>query len=263
MGANLQCYSKTCSKAYHTGCALEDNVLFKFHKSYPIFCSDHKKKAEKDTKGLESKCGICFERLYKTRKSILIPCCKNSYFHRLCLQKYAHTSGYYHLKCPLCGDKDVCIKQLPKMGIFIPVRDAQWELDDDFRDMASPPLLFCENCDNKIKNSDKPYLWKMCSTCGSQGIHYECDKEAENPYICKECTEVNEKLMKLKTKKRKVEETKKKPRVKPSPFLLCSDEELCTTDDDDGAPAPKKSKYQHVTSTETSSRTIKSMTDSE
>lgn len=258
-GANVTCSARNCHKCYHTGCAMQDNALFKFNHSFPIICSSHPQKAEKVTKKLDNICRICCDQLDK-KKSILIPCCKNSYFHKRCLQKYAHTSGSYHFKCPLCADKEICLKQLPELGIFIPVRDAQWELDDDFQDMATPPLLLCERCDNKIKNADKPYLWKMCQTCGSSGIHYECDKDVENAYICKECIEIHEKLMKSQAKKRRLEMKKKlingKPRAKPSPFLLCSDEELCTTDDDDEdeEPVPKRYKYQETTSTATSSR---------
>lgn len=263
IGANIKCSNRKCKNNFHTHCALQDDALFQFHNTFPIICSDHIKKPAKDKKKLESTCHICFDRLDKA-KSILIPCCKNSYFHRLCLQKYAHTSGSYHFKCPLCADREVCINELPKMGIYIPMKDAEWELDDDFQDMAAPPVLLCENCDNKDKDADKPYLWKLCGTCGSQGIHYECDTEAENPYTCQECTEIHENFMKSKAMKRAAEKMeratkKKKNCVKPSPFLLCSDEELCSTDDDDDCeegPAQKKTKYQHVATTDRRTRSF-------
>jgi hypothetical protein len=117
LSANLHCNQKSCRRFYHTNCALKVNCNFEFEGSFPVYCPHHHQVQFKEEKPLESECGICFDKLNK-KNSILIPCCKNSWFHRKCLQKYALTSGYYHFKCPLCADRSKCIEQLPKLGMY-------------------------------------------------------------------------------------------------------------------------------------------------
>lgn len=230
-GANIQCNEKNCRQSFHTNCAIKDNCNFQFTGCYPVYCPAHNKIRFKEERPLEFECGICYDKLVK-KKSILIPCCKNSWFHRNCLQKYAFTSGYYHFKCPLCSDRAKCVEKLPKMGIFMPIRDAQWELDDDFADMAAPPEVTCELCDSN-EGAEENHLWKMCEICGASGVHWTCLDliESEN-FVCHQCNEILEK----KASQPKIQTPRKKKRTsdKGYPVLqLASDEELCTTSEDE------------------------------
>lgn len=59
---------------------------------------------------------------YNLIRSIPLPCCnKDSWCHKLCLQQYAQTSGYF-LKCPLCKDSDIFRDWIAQRGVFIPDR---------------------------------------------------------------------------------------------------------------------------------------------
>lgn len=59
---------------------------------------------------------------YNLIKSIPLPCCnKNAWCHKMCLQTYAQTSGYF-LKCPLCNDSDNFREWIAQRGVFIPDR---------------------------------------------------------------------------------------------------------------------------------------------
>lgn len=59
---------------------------------------------------------------YNLIRSIPLPCCnKDSWCHKLCLQQYAQTSGYF-LKCPLCKDSDMFRDWIAQRGVFIPDR---------------------------------------------------------------------------------------------------------------------------------------------
>lgn len=66
-------------------------------------------------------CTICCENLDKFNeiKTILAPCCKAGWFHKLCLLKCAKNAGYF-FKCPLCNNEEEFRKYIVKLGIYIP-----------------------------------------------------------------------------------------------------------------------------------------------
>ncbi|KAM7536211.1 hypothetical protein Aperf_G00000103791 [Anoplocephala perfoliata] len=55
-------------------------------------------------------------------------CCRPSWMHRECIAGYARSAGLHHLKCPLCLDKRVFIPTIIRFGVWVPDRDASWEL---------------------------------------------------------------------------------------------------------------------------------------
>ncbi|KAL3314405.1 PHD finger protein 11 [Cichlidogyrus casuarinus] len=68
-------------------------------------------------------------------------CCQGSWFHRKCIQKYAISAGLHHVKCPMCSNIDSFIKRLIEVGIWIPDKDASWELEPDaFQELYSCPV---------------------------------------------------------------------------------------------------------------------------
>lgn len=106
------------------------------------------------------------DRINKQEKSILIPCCKNSWFHQNCLQKFAYTSGVC-FKCPMCNNKDKCYEILPKLGIYLPLKDADWEYDIETYEIEEDvPVVECdaENCLKNQFDYDNllPLLWRNC-----------------------------------------------------------------------------------------------------
>lgn len=255
-GANIQCNVKHCRHRFHTNCALKVECNFQFEGSYPVYCPGHNKIKFKEERPLEAQCGICYDKLVK-KKSILLPCCKNSWFHKNCLQKYAYTSGYYHFKCPLCADREKCIEELPKMGIFMPMRDAQWELDNDFADMAIPPEVTCEFCDSN-EGAEDNHLWKMCDICGASGVHWTCLELTETQnFVCRHCNEILEK----KASQSKIQTPRKKKRTSDDGYpvlYLASDEELCTTSEDEALkPRPSKQNPPSTSGSEKENKDIK------
>lgn len=229
--ANLKCGNKKCQQYFHTNCGLQANIQFQFCYSFPVFCKQHEKKMNRETKkkNIDDNCLFCYEKV-NDRSSILMPCCKNGYAHQYCMKKYALTSGYYFLKCPLCGDRDICLKKLPEIGIFIPMRDAKWESENYFAEMAIPPKLNCFKCESG-DNSHKIQEWLLCNTCGSNGIHYKClDDPINADYTCNECIEIFEKVQKEKQQEQRLLDQKNK---RKQYFFLVSDEELCSSSDSD------------------------------
>ncbi|KAL6081007.1 hypothetical protein STEG23_029112 [Scotinomys teguina] len=46
-----------------------------------------------------------------------------------CNQKYAHTSAKHFFKCPQCNNREEFPREMLRMGVHIPDRDAAWELE--------------------------------------------------------------------------------------------------------------------------------------
>jgi len=135
---------------------------------------------------------MCYDTLNKTYPdAILSPCCKNSWFHKKCMQKFGLTSALL-FKCPLCGSKDT--NQWVELGIFFPIRDAAWELEANaYQEFYEPIKLSCEDikCKNKCLHASEIHMWRLCQFCGSAGIHEHCFQGSSNDnYTCKGCEEV-------------------------------------------------------------------------
>lgn len=118
--ANIGCAIATCPRSYHVDCGWKNCSSYEFAHSFPSYCRKHVRFEQDEQPKNKDTCGICLTRVGK-EKSILIPCCKNSWFHQLCLQKFANTAGSW-FKCPLCNDKKVCYEELPRLGIFLPTK---------------------------------------------------------------------------------------------------------------------------------------------
>lgn len=172
---------------------------FEFDGHFPTYCKQHKRVGQNEEKQLDGDlCSICFENVDKKDiRSILIPCCQNSWFHRNCIQSYANSSGVL-FKCPLCGNNTNCISQLKKLGIFFPIKDANWELEEDaYSEFAQLKHLICQksDCQNKQKHSTKPWKFNLCAWCGDGAIHIKCfDRGNNEQFKCKECTYLLKKL---------------------------------------------------------------------
>ncbi|KAF8562302.1 hypothetical protein P879_10709 [Paragonimus westermani] len=56
-------------------------------------------------------------------------CCPKAWMHRDCLAGYAASAALHYLKCPYCADKQTFIRSVIGAGIWVPDRDAAWELE--------------------------------------------------------------------------------------------------------------------------------------
>lgn len=123
--ATIGCCVRACRKSFHLPCALKNECRLEFVDPFKSFCDVHNgiKKPKKVHKPTDT-CKICFDDMgeWNPIQSIQSPCCnRDSWYHKLCLMKYALTSGYF-LKCPLCNDSNQFRDSIAKQGIFRPDR---------------------------------------------------------------------------------------------------------------------------------------------
>ncbi|XP_063797798.1 G2/M phase-specific E3 ubiquitin-protein ligase-like [Pseudophryne corroboree] len=202
-GASIQCSRKGCTQIVHFPCGLQKEFIFQYSKQFPSFCPRHRPVQKAKAKEAVSACTICLEELtpapaYDVIKS---PCCKNTWFHRACLQMQALSAGKYFLKCPICRDMPSFQKEMLRMGIYIPHRDASWELEENaFGELLQvheqcdvEPCL----CDFGRTHSESGSGWSIirCHCCGSSGSHLACSALtlAQCTWTCAECVSILEK----------------------------------------------------------------------
>ena len=81
-----------------------------------------------------------------------------------------------------------------KLGIFFPIRDAAWELEENaYQEFYEPIKLSCEDvkCKNKCLHAGEMHMWRLCQFCGAGGIHEHCFQGSPNDkYTCNGCEEV-------------------------------------------------------------------------
>ncbi|XP_031637487.1 G2/M phase-specific E3 ubiquitin-protein ligase-like [Contarinia nasturtii] len=224
-GATIGCCKKSCRHSFHLPCALQNDCRFEFQDPFQSYCDAHHNiKKPKNAHKPSDLCTICYEEMgeYNPVRSIPLPCCnKNSWCHKLCLQQYAQTSGYF-LKCPLCKDSDTFREWITRRGVFIPDRDAKWEGDENgpnsfygFEHHSERPTNECEaeicRCPKGRKylvDSEKnKYSMLYCDHCGSHAIHLGCFTGKD--FLCDECTAIEKvrqenaaNLLKTQTQKR-------------------------------------------------------------
>eukprot|EP00076_Gallus_gallus_P040969 XP_025006507.1 G2/M phase-specific E3 ubiquitin-protein ligase isoform X4 [Gallus gallus] len=110
----------------------------------------------------------------------------------------ALSAGIFFFRCAVCNNKDKFQKEMLRMGIHIPEKDASWELEDN----AYQDLLQCyQHCDIRrclCKNGrdynkpDSKWEIKRCQSCGSRGTHLACSsiKSWEQNWECVECRSI-------------------------------------------------------------------------
>ncbi|KTG47371.1 hypothetical protein cypCar_00012387 [Cyprinus carpio] len=108
---------------------------------------------------------------------------------------YAHSAAMFFFKCTLCNNKDQFQQEMLRMGIYIPERDAAWELEENaYEDL----LQVYQHCDAVKCHSHKGRKYSSqsgyfeivrCKLCGSRGTHRKCSnlKLYESDWICGDC----------------------------------------------------------------------------
>lgn len=56
-------------------------------------------------------------------------CCPKAWMHRDCINGYAVSAALHYLKCPYCADRQTFIPSVLDAGVWVPDRDAAWELE--------------------------------------------------------------------------------------------------------------------------------------
>ncbi|NXL91943.1 G2E3 ligase, partial [Alectura lathami] len=220
-GASIGCVAPKCKRSYHFPCGLQRECIFQFMEDFRSYCWEHKPVqsiSEKESRGC-SQCTICLDLvehipLYSVLRS---PCCKNAWFHRECLQYQALSAGIFFFRCTVCNNKDKFQKEMLRMGIHIPEKDASWELEEN----AYQDLLQCyQHCDIRrclckegrdYNEPDSKWEIKRCQSCGSRGTHLACSsmKSWEQNWECVECRSISAKGNYSKHRKRSLATSEK------------------------------------------------------
>lgn len=197
LGASINCDVKKCNKSFHYPCGEEKQCLNQFFERFRSYCWEHVPTQKiPPTKG-KAKCPVCLESILpKPNYSVLkSPCCKQTWFHRLCLQKSALISGLYHFKCAICCNEDKFVKEMLRMGIHIPERDAAWELEEnayselyEVRKECDVATCLCKR-GRKYYNPSSKWNIVLCHYCGLMGTHLVCSAlaHANCNWICSVC----------------------------------------------------------------------------
>ncbi|NXY44373.1 G2E3 ligase, partial [Ceuthmochares aereus] len=204
-GASIGCVAPKCKRGYHFPCGIQKECIFQFMEDFRSYCWEHKpvQKFPRNESGGTSQCTICLDFVeqlpaYAVLKS---PCCKNAWFHRECLQYQALSAGIFFFRCSICNNKDKFQKEMLRMGIHIPEKDASWELEEN----AYQDLLQCyQHCDIRrclckkgrdYHQPDSKWEIKRCQCCGSRGTHLACSsmRSWEQNWECMECRSISAK----------------------------------------------------------------------
>ncbi|XP_058452843.1 uncharacterized protein LOC131431254 isoform X2 [Malaya genurostris] len=191
--ANIHCCAKKCFRTFHTVCGIQSGCLSHFVDTFQSWCDKHVELQSDVLHGEEDVCGICYDAMgpYNKLESIYAPCCQNGWFHRRCVAQFAQTAGYF-FKCPLCNNKDDFGRAMQLRGVFIPEKDAAWELEPNAfgEQLERPSECDAEECLCRYgRDYDNNAKWdlRLCETCGSTCRHDLCMEVPTKNYVCTFC----------------------------------------------------------------------------
>ncbi|XP_063080136.1 G2/M phase-specific E3 ubiquitin-protein ligase [Engraulis encrasicolus] len=200
-GASIGCSVKSCRKMVHFPCGERLEFIYQFTDLFPSFCRDHRPTQTctvPPTGNLS--CSICLETIEPVLSYSILKCpaCHGSWFHRNCVQLQAHNAAQFFFRCTICNNQDSFQEEMHRMGIYIPERDASWEMEDNaFADLLQV-YQHCDafTCQSSLGRDFSAQSGKFeiirCSFCGSSGTHRKCSslKANQDDWICSECKSV-------------------------------------------------------------------------
>ncbi|XP_065088839.1 PHD finger protein 7-like [Ochlerotatus camptorhynchus] len=196
--APIKCNASDCNRYFHYICGFRKGCLTQFAGEYLSYCHEHLP-IDQELRHLPNQlCWICWEQLQaynpvssfhsicQPDESSENPKVEYSWYHRDCLQKYAYEAGYY-FKCPHCHEKDDFPNYARMRGIFVPMRDASWEIDRTYFKDLHGCSCSAKNCQYANSKKDKGQM-VGCKACGGETLHLKC-AEIEDPddYVCSKC----------------------------------------------------------------------------
>lgn len=210
LGATIGCVVKNCKKMFHLCCGRENETMHQFFDTFSSFCKNHR--PQQDVPSDDDPnivCSICMNTVKATpsNDTLRAPCCRNYWYHRECIQRYASSAGLYFFKCPLCNNKDEFQTEMLTYGTYIPDQDASWETEPHaFQELLERyshcDAIVCKCVEGRDYDKDDS-KWEiiLCDFCGSHGSHMACDhllKHGRN-HICPDCNEVDKKARQEQT----------------------------------------------------------------
>ncbi|XP_049918248.1 G2/M phase-specific E3 ubiquitin-protein ligase [Epinephelus moara] len=204
-GACVGCYVRSCRKVAHFPCARKNQFVSQFTGLFPSYCPDHSPTQSlcvSSDLSLPQSCSICLDSIDPVLSYSVLKCpsCHASWFHRDCVQHQAHNAGLFFFRCTLCNNKESFQEEMLRMGIYIPERDASWELEAN---AYSELLEVYSRCDalNCVCNDGRMHSAKSgwfevirCRLCGSRGTHRKCSglKVDTRDWACNDCTQATD-----------------------------------------------------------------------
>ncbi|XP_029633246.1 uncharacterized protein LOC115209160 [Octopus sinensis] len=220
-GATIGCVVKNCRKVFHFGCGQKAGALNQYFDSYSSFCPSHRPRQACQVSDrlsffgtANSMCVICMNAVEAraSNDTLRAPCCKNTWFHRTCIQRQALAAGLHFFKCPLCCNKELFQAEMLQIGIYIPEQDAAWEMEPHAYQELLEPYTHCDLdvclCPRGRKYNKDDSKWEIivCHWCGSQGCHVGCisNKSLSRPtrWSCPPCEAIDCELRKERKKKK-------------------------------------------------------------
>uniref|UniRef100_UPI00398E42A3 G2/M phase-specific E3 ubiquitin-protein ligase isoform X1 n=2 Tax=Pristiophorus japonicus TaxID=55135 RepID=UPI00398E42A3 len=214
-GASIGCAIGKCPRSFHFPCGVENQCIFQFTGQFASYCWEHKPVQKIPCvsiwSGSSYTCAVCLESIdpIPSHDVLKSPCCKNTWFHRQCVQFQALSAGVFFFRCTICSNKDEFQKEMLRMGIHVPEKDASWELEENaFQELlqryqrCDARRCLCKNGREYIEPDSK---WDivLCKYCGSSGTHLSCSLLASclEDWECPECRDIVYKSAKLRKRR--------------------------------------------------------------
>uniref|UniRef100_A0A8V5G4R5 Uncharacterized protein n=1 Tax=Melopsittacus undulatus TaxID=13146 RepID=A0A8V5G4R5_MELUD len=194
VGASVTCRARRCPRTFHYPCGSERGCIFQFFGEFKSFCWKHQPVQR-------TLCLICQEAVAKRPcyDTLVCPTCTRAWFHRHCIQLRAGAK-----RCaPPCtasaahsaGTWSPSKKEMFRLGIKIPDRDAAWEENGAFADHYQRH----SSCDSSqclcpvgrgVAEENGPWRLLLCHSCGSCGTHQRCSNLGEDvdSWECCDCS---------------------------------------------------------------------------
>ena len=212
--ATVGCAVDSCLKTFHLPCLLRSGGLSLFFGAFDSFCQEHRPSQQvpkicwappgKGTGPRYSQCGVCLEKVPLQpggELSIWTPCCK-AWFHRNCVARFvfhllkelfwkshssrlASAAGSHHAKCPLCNSREAFQQEMLRCGIYIPDKDAEWELEEGAFQVGLKKKMWCERTLQDLYTRHSTCDAHNC-TCPHGRGHQEAETEWEL-VLCELC----------------------------------------------------------------------------
>ncbi|XP_033916539.1 PHD finger protein 7-like [Melopsittacus undulatus] len=177
VGASVTCRARRCPRTFHYPCGSERGCIFQFFGEFKSFCWKHQpvqrvQAVQKD----QTLCLICQEAVAKRPAKRCAPPCTAS---------AAHSAGTW----------SPSKKEMFRLGIKIPDRDAAWEENGAFADHYQRH----SSCDSSqclcpvgrgVAEENGPWRLLLCHSCGSCGTHQRCSNLGEDvdSWECCDCS---------------------------------------------------------------------------
>uniref|UniRef100_A0A452HL14 PHD finger protein 7 n=1 Tax=Gopherus agassizii TaxID=38772 RepID=A0A452HL14_9SAUR len=199
-GASIACQGRKCTKNFHFPCGSEKGCIYQFFGEFKSFCWKHRpvQRVRRRQQQAETICIVCLESMpgKPSYSAMVCPACKHAWFHRDCIQGHALRAALYHFRCPRCRDMGTFQREMFRMGIKIPDRDAAWEEDGAFSDQYHRHSHCDASCCLYVGGREQfadngPWQLLLCNSCGSQGTHRRCSSlgATKGTWECEDCAE--------------------------------------------------------------------------